>query len=74
VGTRKRYYDNQEDALILWLNGLQNPEFRQTLKNWKRQIGDRLKQAGWREERRKGEEGRVKREKYGLKPSLRLID
>ncbi|WP_416670214.1 ribosomal protein S18-alanine N-acetyltransferase [Egbenema bharatensis] len=54
VGTRKRYYDNQEDALILWLNGLQNPEFRQTLKVWKQQVSDRLEQAGWREKRIKG--------------------
>ncbi|PSB06712.1 ribosomal-protein-alanine N-acetyltransferase, partial [filamentous cyanobacterium CCP2] len=48
VGIRKRYYHNQEDALILWLNGLQSPEFRQTLKDWKQQIGDRLEQAGWK--------------------------
>jgi ribosomal-protein-alanine N-acetyltransferase len=49
VGIRKRYYSNQEDALILWLNDLQNPNFRQTLQGWKRQIGDRLERAGWRE-------------------------
>jgi ribosomal-protein-alanine N-acetyltransferase len=49
VGVRKRYYNNQEDALILWLNGLQNPEFRQALKQWKQQISDRLERAGWRE-------------------------
>jgi [ribosomal protein S18]-alanine N-acetyltransferase len=51
VGIRKRYYNNQEDALILWLNGLQNPEFRQILEEWKREISDRLEQSGWREER-----------------------
>jgi ribosomal-protein-alanine N-acetyltransferase len=49
VGIRKRYYSDQEDALVLWLNDLQNPNFRQTLQEWRQQIGDRLKQAGWKQ-------------------------
>jgi ribosomal-protein-alanine N-acetyltransferase len=48
VGRRRRYYqDTGEDALILWHNGLQRPEFQQTLKIWQSQIGDRLRQSGW---------------------------
>jgi ribosomal-protein-alanine N-acetyltransferase len=48
VGKRKRYYqDTGEDALILWHNGLQRPDFQQTLKIWQSQIGDRLCQSGW---------------------------
>jgi [ribosomal protein S18]-alanine N-acetyltransferase len=48
VGRRRRYYqDTGEDALILWHNGLQRPDFQQTLKIWQSQIGDRLRQSGW---------------------------
>ncbi|MBD1869645.1 ribosomal protein S18-alanine N-acetyltransferase [Oculatella sp. FACHB-28] len=48
VGRRRRYYqDTGEDALILWHNGLQRPEFQQTLKIWQSQILDRLCQSGW---------------------------
>lgn len=48
VGRRRRYYqDTGEDALILWHNGLQHPEFQQTLKIWQSQIGNRLCQSGW---------------------------
>lgn len=35
AGRRRRYYkDNDEDALILWLPDLQQPQFQQTLDNW----------------------------------------
>ncbi|NJL40358.1 MAG: ribosomal protein S18-alanine N-acetyltransferase [Leptolyngbyaceae cyanobacterium SM1_4_3] len=48
VGKRRRYYqDTGEDALILWHNGLQQPDFQQTLKIWQSQAGDRLCQSGW---------------------------
>lgn len=48
AGRRKRYYqDNGEDALILWRSGLQHPEFLQTLKDWQRQVDDRLQQWNW---------------------------
>ena len=48
VGRRRRYYqDTGEDALILWLSGLQRPEFTQTLTNWHQETYDRLSQIGW---------------------------
>ncbi|HEY9660449.1 MAG TPA: ribosomal protein S18-alanine N-acetyltransferase [Allocoleopsis sp.] len=48
VGQRKRYYqDTGEDALILWLKGLQDPQFNQVLQQGWDNIFDRLKQAGW---------------------------
>ena len=48
LGRRKRYYqDNGEDAIILWLNHLQNPEFCATLQQWQNQVVDRLNLAKW---------------------------
>jgi [ribosomal protein S18]-alanine N-acetyltransferase len=48
VGTRRSYYqDNGEDALILWLKGLQQPEFKQVLEEWQVQMTHRLRQSGW---------------------------
>ncbi|MEI2581530.1 GNAT family N-acetyltransferase [Scytonema sp. PRP1] len=48
AGRRPRYYkDNDEDALILWLPDLQQPEFQQTLDNWFTIISDRLTKASW---------------------------
>lgn len=48
VGRRKRYYpDTQEDGLILWRNGLQKPEFVQTLTDWQQQIQQRLGHSDW---------------------------
>lgn len=47
VGTRPKYYADGEDALILWCKGLQKPEFRQVLRAWQQQIGERLAQSNW---------------------------
>ncbi|MEC4817722.1 MAG: ribosomal protein S18-alanine N-acetyltransferase [Scytonema sp. PMC 1069.18] len=48
AGTRRRYYaDNGEDALILWLGGLQHPKFQQNLDEWKSIICDRLSQSSY---------------------------
>ncbi|MBW4519683.1 MAG: ribosomal protein S18-alanine N-acetyltransferase [Scytolyngbya sp. HA4215-MV1] len=48
AGRRRRYYqDTGEDALILWRNKLQTPEFDQNLANWSSQVATRLEQAGW---------------------------
>lgn len=48
VGRRRRYYqDTGEDALILWLAGLQRPEFSQTIVNWDLEIHNRLSRIGW---------------------------
>jgi [ribosomal protein S18]-alanine N-acetyltransferase len=48
AGRRKRYYqDNDEDALILWRNGLRHPDFAQGLRQWRRTTGQRLQQSGW---------------------------
>ncbi|MFB2880794.1 ribosomal protein S18-alanine N-acetyltransferase [Floridanema aerugineum] len=48
AGRRRGYYqDTGEDALILWLNGLQYPEFTRTLAQWEQQIFLRLATYGW---------------------------
>jgi ribosomal-protein-alanine N-acetyltransferase len=47
VGTRRKYYPDGEDALILWRKGLQDPEFSPILSRWKQVLGDRLQQHGW---------------------------
>jgi ribosomal-protein-alanine N-acetyltransferase len=48
VGRRRRYYqDTGEDALILWLKGLQEPDFTYLLQNWWNQTTVRLSQSGW---------------------------
>lgn len=45
AGKRKNYYTKTgEDAFILWLNGLNKPEFEHQLDNWFEVICDRLKQ------------------------------
>jgi [ribosomal protein S18]-alanine N-acetyltransferase len=53
VGRRKGYYqDTGEDALILWRNGLNHPDFEQMLGLWEQEIRSRLDM----------EEGRRKKE------------
>lgn len=48
AGRRRRYYsDTGEDGLILWLSGLQQPEFGQQLLHWQQQIDALLSQTGW---------------------------
>ena len=48
AGRRRGYYqDTGEDALILWLNGLQKAEFTQTLAEWEQRICLRLAACGW---------------------------
>lgn len=47
VGTRPKYYPDGEDALILWRKGLQRPDFRQVLEQWRCRLGDRFDQH-WR--------------------------
>ncbi len=48
AGRRRRYYsDTGEDGLILWLGGVQQPKFSQSLGQWQQQIDARLSQAGW---------------------------
>ena len=43
AGQRKNYYTQTgEDAFILWLNGLNKPEFEHQLDNWFEVICDRL--------------------------------
>lgn len=39
VGRRRRYYSNDEDALILWRKGLQTPAFQMQLQSWLSQYG-----------------------------------
>jgi ribosomal-protein-alanine N-acetyltransferase len=49
AGRRKRYYqDTGEDALVLWLGGLQSNAFSQSLNIWQQQVNDRLFHWGWR--------------------------
>lgn len=46
AGRRRGYYqDNGEDALILWLSGLQDPKFTETLAQWHTIISDRLNKS-----------------------------
>lgn len=43
VGRRRGYYQQTgEDALILWLSHLHEPEFEQTLSEWYRKVVDRI--------------------------------
>lgn len=42
AGRRPHYYDNGEDALILWQGDLQTPQFQQSLKVWQRETKHRL--------------------------------
>jgi [ribosomal protein S18]-alanine N-acetyltransferase len=47
AGLRRRYYqDNDEDALILWLSGLQSPNFQENLTNWQQIVTQRLLKSG----------------------------
>jgi len=48
AGRRRRYYqDNGEDALILWLGDLQQPQFQETLDHWSIIVRDRLNKSSW---------------------------
>lgn len=47
AGCRRRYYPDDEDALILWLNGLHHPEFDRNRQQWWSSIQAKLKAAGW---------------------------
>ncbi|WP_341527259.1 ribosomal protein S18-alanine N-acetyltransferase [Nostoc sp. UHCC 0302] len=48
AGRRRRYYkDNDEDALILWISELQEPQFQDNLDNWHTQVSDRLRKSSW---------------------------
>lgn len=48
AGRRRRYYsDTGEDGSILWLGGLQQPEFEQSLGQWQQQIDAHISQRGW---------------------------
>jgi ribosomal-protein-alanine N-acetyltransferase len=49
AGRRRRYYkDNDEDALILWLGDLQQPQFQQTLDHLYAIVSDRLRKSSWK--------------------------
>lgn len=47
AGRRRRYYPDDEDAVILWRSKLQYPDFPETLAMWKQEIDDRLQSRGW---------------------------
>lgn len=42
AGQRPHYYDNGEDALILWQGDLQTPQFQQSLEVWQRDTEHQL--------------------------------
>ncbi|KAI9131620.1 GNAT family N-acetyltransferase [Acaryochloris sp. CCMEE 5410] len=46
AGRRPHYYDNGEDALILWQGSLQAPQFQQSLEEWQRDTEHRLARWG----------------------------
>lgn len=47
LGRRKRYYPDDEDALILWRSGLQEPTFRDQLQSWHHTAHHQLTLQGW---------------------------
>ena len=48
AGRRRGYYQmTQEDALILWRSGLQQPAFAQELAVWQAESDRRLRDSGW---------------------------
>ncbi len=47
VGTRKAYYPDGEDALILWCKGLHQPEFLTRLMDWRQALETKLHSYGW---------------------------
>ncbi|MEL6139570.1 MAG: GNAT family N-acetyltransferase [Cyanobacteria bacterium J06626_23] len=47
VGRRKRYYADDEDALILWRNGLQSATFVQSLQKLCLESEQAIHQQGW---------------------------
>ena len=42
AGCRPGYYDDEEDAIVMWCQGLQNAAFQQKLTLWQQQLRDRL--------------------------------
>jgi ribosomal-protein-alanine N-acetyltransferase len=49
VGVRKNYYQEiNEDALIMWLDGIREPEFRAKLRELMQDVPDAVKPAGVR--------------------------
>ncbi len=49
AGRRRRYYrDNNEDALILWLGGIHQPDFSETKANWYNLVTKALSKSNWR--------------------------
>lgn len=49
AGRRPHYYDNGEDALILWQGNLQTPQFMRSLEGWERATKRRLATWGCQE-------------------------
>ncbi|MBE7382846.1 MAG: ribosomal protein S18-alanine N-acetyltransferase [Leptolyngbya sp. SIO1E4] len=47
AGERRRYYPDNEDALILWKSGLQTSIFEATLQVWTREFASKLQLQGW---------------------------
>lgn len=48
LGTRKRYYPDGEDALILWQNRLETSIFQDELAQCRNLVVNRLNAQGWR--------------------------
>ena len=48
AGTRKNYYQSTgEDALVLWLKGIQQPEFKLSLSGWQKNLSAKLRNNGY---------------------------
>ncbi len=47
LGRRRRYYQDGEDALVLWQNSLQAPEFQANLARRRDRSRDHLERQGW---------------------------
>jgi ribosomal-protein-alanine N-acetyltransferase len=47
AGRRRRYYADDEDALILWRGGLQDDTLGEVLHTWQTESHQRLQRSGW---------------------------
>ncbi len=47
AGRRRHYYSDGEDALILWMRGLSDPNLGSTFQQWSERSHNRLSSNGW---------------------------
>ena len=47
AGRRRRYYPDDEDAVILWRGELQFPQFQESLASWQAEITEKVRMMDW---------------------------